>query len=199
MRNISFQKTLAQFIDGTKTVTRRMGWKHLKDGDILMGVEKAMGLRKGEKLNKLGVIQVVSIRWEPIEDITQEDVCREGFPHWTKEQFIEFFCDFNKCKRTDQVNRIEFKKLSQMKDLHCYYKDYLFSIDKEEDGRYSIYVFNSEVSFGTAYDGFWDPEEYVFDSEGCTQESEFTSREEATLEDAFIEALKGSQIEEVVL
>ena len=111
MRMISFQKTLPQFMDGSKTVTRRMGWKNLNAGQVLMGVEKAMGLKKGEKVNKLGVIQVVSTRWEPLEDITQEDVVREGFRYWTPEEFIEFFCKFNKCKRTDLVNRIEFKKL----------------------------------------------------------------------------------------
>lgn len=128
MRMISFQKTLPQFQDGSKTVTRRMGWKYLKEGELLMGVEKAMGLKKGEKINKLGIIQVVSTRWEPIGDITQEDVIREGFPDWTPEQFIKFFCDFNKCKRTDLVNRIEFQKLSEMMHLECKYKGYEIGI-----------------------------------------------------------------------
>jgi hypothetical protein len=48
MRNISFSITRFQFCDRTKTVTRRLGWAKLKPGDVLMGVEKAMGLKKGE-------------------------------------------------------------------------------------------------------------------------------------------------------
>lgn len=40
-RNISFSMTEPQFVDGSKDVTRRMGWKWLKPGDRIMGVRKA--------------------------------------------------------------------------------------------------------------------------------------------------------------
>jgi hypothetical protein len=36
MRNMSFFLTTAQFLDGTKDVTRRKGWRFLKPGDRFM-------------------------------------------------------------------------------------------------------------------------------------------------------------------
>ncbi len=58
-RNMSFSMTTAQFRARTKTVTRRLGWWNLKPGDVIMGVEKAMGLKKGEKVKRLGRIRIV--------------------------------------------------------------------------------------------------------------------------------------------
>ena len=46
---MSFMLTTNQIIDETKDVTRRNGWENLKPGDRLRAVEKAMGLKKGEK------------------------------------------------------------------------------------------------------------------------------------------------------
>jgi len=51
-RNMSFMLTTAQYCARTKDVTRRLGWANLKPGDMFNGVEKAMGLKKGEKINK---------------------------------------------------------------------------------------------------------------------------------------------------
>lgn len=50
MRNISFALTTPQFKSRSKDVTRRIGWWFLKPGDVVMGVEKGMGLKKGEKV-----------------------------------------------------------------------------------------------------------------------------------------------------
>ncbi len=47
MKNISFALTTKQFLDGSKTVTRRLGWANLKPGEILMACEKCMGLGPG--------------------------------------------------------------------------------------------------------------------------------------------------------
>ena len=47
-RNISFSMTTPQFLDGSKDVTRRMGWNRLRASDTLRAVKKAMGLKKGE-------------------------------------------------------------------------------------------------------------------------------------------------------
>ena len=110
-RNISFAMTTQQFRERTKDVTRRLGWWTLKPGTILCGVEKGMGLKKGEKVKRLGLIEVVSVRNEPIDHITQEDVQREGFPDWTTEQFVDFFCKAHKCQPHFHVRRIEFKYL----------------------------------------------------------------------------------------
>lgn len=89
---MSFALTTPQFLDGSKDVTRRFGWAFLKPGDILCAVEKGMGLKKGEKVKRLGFIEVVSVRNEPLDEITQDDVRREGFPHWTPRDFTDFFC-----------------------------------------------------------------------------------------------------------
>lgn len=66
-RNISFALTTEQFRNRTKTVTRRAGWKFLKAGDILNGCVKCMGLRPGEKIERLGQIRVVDVRRADIE------------------------------------------------------------------------------------------------------------------------------------
>ena len=66
-RHMSFSMTTAQFRARTKTVTRRFGWWFLKPGDLVMGVEKSQGLKKGEKVVRLGLIRIVSVRTEPLK------------------------------------------------------------------------------------------------------------------------------------
>jgi len=108
MRNMSFAMTTEQFLDGSKDVTRRFGWWFLKPGDKVMAVEKAMGLKKGEKIKKLGVIEIVSARIEPLYDMTKEDCIREGFPNMTPLEFARMLSPKN---QNAAVNRIEFKRL----------------------------------------------------------------------------------------
>lgn len=93
----------------TKTVTRRFGWWFLKPGDVVRGVEKAMGLKKGEKIKSLAVIRIISTRSEPLNAITQDDVIREGFPDWTPDQFVQMLVDHYKIDPSKTVNRIEFE------------------------------------------------------------------------------------------
>lgn len=112
MRNMSFAMTTTQFLDGTKDVTRRFGWWFLKPGDRLCAVEKAMGLKKGEKMTRLGVIEVVSVRAEPLNAITQDDMPREGFPNFTPEYFVDMLQDHYECEPDAPINRIEFKRVS---------------------------------------------------------------------------------------
>lgn len=112
MRIISFSMTTEAFLLGRKTVTRRTGWKTLKPGDHLMAVEKAMGLKKGETVRRLGEIEVVSVRREPLNAITAEDVVREGFPNMTPADFVRFFCAGHGFQdETREVTRIEFRKV----------------------------------------------------------------------------------------
>lgn len=112
-RNISFAMTTDQVLDQSKTVTRRFGWWLLKPGDKLNGVKKAMGLKKGEKIEHLCQIEVVSVRTEPLSAITQADVIAEGFPDWTPQDFIDFLFKHYRCDPDQPVNRIEFKYLNQ--------------------------------------------------------------------------------------
>jgi len=111
MRSISFALTTRQFLDGTKDVTRRLGWKTLKAGDRLRAVEKAMGLKKGEHPVVLGVIEVVSVRREPLMTITTDDVVREGFPGLRPYEFVKMFMAHMGCRPDDDVTRIEFRKV----------------------------------------------------------------------------------------
>ena len=121
-RNISFSMTTPQFLDGTKDVTRRIGWEKLKAGDILRAVKKAMGLKKGEKMEPLGFIRVVDVRAEPLSRLTEDleygfaETTREGFPdghdyHWPS-AFVDFFCRGHTGAFPDQnVTRIEFERI----------------------------------------------------------------------------------------
>lgn len=114
-RNMSFALTTAQIRDQSKTVTRRFGWKFLKPGDLLWAVEKAMGLKKGEKVRRLALIRVVSTRWEPLNAITQSDCVREGFPEHDKYTFVDMLQDHygGDLEPDASVNRIEFEYVSE--------------------------------------------------------------------------------------
>jgi len=96
LMNISFMLTTQQIINKTKHVTRRMGWRKLKAGQLLNACEKCQGLKKGEKVTHLGQIRVTSVHTEPLKAITQAEVNREGFPDMTPDQFIQFFCQSHK-------------------------------------------------------------------------------------------------------
>ena len=121
MRNISFSLTTAAIRARTKTVTRRLGWLHLKAGDRLMGCEKCMGRKPGEPLVRLGEIEVVSVNREPLRRMVkeivwgQEECRREGFPHLNPYQFVTFFCESHGIKQDGLgftetiVTRIEFR------------------------------------------------------------------------------------------
>lgn len=64
--------TKQQINSRAKTVTRRLGWRNLKPGDLLSGVEKGMGLKAGEKVVRLATIRVVSIRFESLRRMTDD-------------------------------------------------------------------------------------------------------------------------------
>lgn len=111
MRNISFMLTEPQFLDGSKDVTRRVGWRTLTAGTRLRAVRKGMGLKKGEKAHALGVIEVVDVRRERLDAITAEDCAREGFPEMSPAEFVAMFCREMSCKPETLVGRIEFKRV----------------------------------------------------------------------------------------
>lgn len=76
-----------------------------------MGCKKCMGLKSGEKVEKLGEIRVVSVRRERVDDICNQesDLHREGFPELTPWGFVEMFCREMHCQPETQVTRIEFE------------------------------------------------------------------------------------------
>lgn len=118
MRNISFSMTTEAYRRGEKTVTRRLGWGFLRPGDLLMGVEKCQGLKKGERVVKIHPLRVVSVGWEPLNKLIslpsalgRSEMCLEGFPGVDPREFVELFCKHNKCMPDTPVNRIEFVHL----------------------------------------------------------------------------------------
>lgn len=112
-RNMSFALTTRQVRDRTKDITRRFGWWFLKPGDRVWAVEKAMGLKKGETVTRIALIEIVSTRPEPLKAITPEDVEREGFPEFTPADFVQMLCKGGKHQADETVNRIEFRYVQE--------------------------------------------------------------------------------------
>lgn len=110
-RNMSFSMTTPQFRARTKTVTRRFGWWFLKPNDIVCGVEKAHGLRKGERIVRLGMIRIVSIRTEPLNWITHAELDLEGLPDTSPREFVAGLCERYRKQPHSAINRIEFEYL----------------------------------------------------------------------------------------
>ena len=116
MRRMAFSHTSPQILDRSKTVTRRTGWRYLKPGDLIEAVEKSRGLKKGERVRVLGVLRVVSVRFEPLSKLVtdaryaEDELPREGFPCWSRDDFIAMFLRVNALKSTAvTVTRIEFE------------------------------------------------------------------------------------------
>lgn len=110
-RNMSFTLTIEQFKNRTKTVTRRKGWKFLKPGDLIMGCVKCMGLKSGEKIERLGMIRIVSVRREPLYHIHALDLLSEGFDNLSRVEFIDMFCAEMGGTHEQIVTRIEYEYL----------------------------------------------------------------------------------------
>lgn len=109
---MSFAATVDQVRQRRKTVTRRMGWAILKPGDRLVAVERARGVRVGDRV-ELATIEVVDVRRERLDAITAEDCAAEGFPELTPADFVQLFARLNGLKGEDVgatfVTRIRFR------------------------------------------------------------------------------------------
>lgn len=111
-RNMSFMLTTEQVRQQTKTVTRRLGWNHLRVGDELNACVKCMGLKPGEKVETIALIRVVDVRREYLFYVTDDDVTREGFPGRSKEWFIDMFMREMGVPMSAGVTRIEFEYIN---------------------------------------------------------------------------------------
>ena len=106
---MSFSLTTPQMYARAKTVTRRLGWWFLKPGELVCAVRKSQGLKKGEKVQRICVIRIIKTNPERLWNITPADVRREGFVSMKQIEFIDMFCQHNKVRRSQRVNRIEFE------------------------------------------------------------------------------------------
>jgi hypothetical protein len=116
MRNMSFMLTTEQIRSRTKVVTRRLGWLHLKPGDRIAACRKCMGLKKGEKIERIAELRVVSVRQERLERMLDDglygmtECVNEGFPDMTVDDFVDFFCRSHKGVYPETpITRIEFE------------------------------------------------------------------------------------------
>jgi hypothetical protein len=117
-RLMSVAYTADAVIDRTKTVTRRLGWKDLKPGDKLWLCRKVMGRRKGEPLERLAHVEVLSVRRESLAELTErttygrQEMAREGFPGMDPAEFIRtYFTDAQGIAPDAEVTRIKWRYL----------------------------------------------------------------------------------------
>ena len=73
-----------------------------------------MGLRPGEKIERLAKLRIVSVRRERLDRMNDEDygeteAIAEGFPELTGKQFVQMFCKLMKVVPSVKVTRIEFE------------------------------------------------------------------------------------------
>lgn len=77
-----------------------------------------MGLKPGERIEKLAVIRVKYVRREPLnaliggaytDRMAKREVIAEGFPELSARQFVEMFCQHMDCDPDAEVTRIEFE------------------------------------------------------------------------------------------
>lgn len=123
MRLMAVSLTEDQVRNRTKTVTRRLGWwetkkgrRILKAGDRLQLCRKVMGRKRRdgtvEPLVRIVAVEVLDVRREPLNAITQAEVDAEGFPGHTPAWFIKFFCASHKgCTPATVVTRIRWRYL----------------------------------------------------------------------------------------
>lgn len=114
---MSFALTTDQVRAKRKTVTRRLGWKFAKPGDVVQPVVKSQGLKKGETVEKIGgPIRFVKVTREALRHLYFApygigEARGEGFPDLNGKQFVFMFCEHNQCTPDTEVTRIEFEYL----------------------------------------------------------------------------------------
>lgn len=139
-RLMSVQLTEDAVLSRRKNVTRRLGWLFLSPGDELDLCRKVMGRKKGDPLVRLANVRVVDVRREPLYDITDAEVAREGFtfddlaefdpgcpgcgdgipfspccePGRLASCFVRFFMHHMKCQADTEVTRIEWVYLDEV-------------------------------------------------------------------------------------
>jgi hypothetical protein len=94
-----------------KTVTRRVGWHHARAGMRLTLCRKVLGRKPNEPLVRLADVEIVSVRRERLDAITEEDVAREGFDGHSPAWFVAFFKAEMGVEADTAVTRIEWRYL----------------------------------------------------------------------------------------
>jgi hypothetical protein len=95
-------------------VTRRLGWWNVKPGEVVMAIEKGMGLKKGEKQVEIGPFRVKAAKPERLSQFAShgpEECAREGFPEMKPREFVAMLCRHHRITRRKKINRIEIEWL----------------------------------------------------------------------------------------
>jgi hypothetical protein len=106
---MSFHHTKEQIRNRTKFETRRLGWADMKPGELFCAIEKGQGLKKGEKVTRIVVLECLGNHPEKLRTITRRSVKREGFPGMTPLEFVAMFCRHMGCEPETEVNVITFR------------------------------------------------------------------------------------------
>ena len=130
-RLMSVTLTEQAVVERRKTVTRRLGWwktkkgvRMIQPGDRLTLCRKVMGRKKGEDVVRLAEVEVVSVRREPLRDISPDEIVREGVdprhfdvlgdlgqpPTW---EWVRWFCAEMRVTPDTLVTRIEWRYLDK--------------------------------------------------------------------------------------
>lgn len=113
-RLMSVALSTEQVRNRTKFVTRRVGWRMIAPGDQVTLCPKVRGRRAGEALERIVTVDIVSVRRERLDAITEDDVVAEGFPDMTSEEFVRFFCRTHKnVSPATEVTRIQWEYPSE--------------------------------------------------------------------------------------
>jgi hypothetical protein len=116
VRRIWFSATAAQILDRSQTVTRRIGWRFLQSGDLVQAIGTRPGSHGDGAVRPLGVLRILDVRVERLSRLISEpaygedELPREGFPCWSRDEFVESFRRAHRLKTTDtEITRIAFE------------------------------------------------------------------------------------------
>jgi hypothetical protein len=113
---MSFSLTTPQILAREKTVTRRTGWRFLQPGDLIQAVDRTRGFKPGKGPQLLAVLRITDVRVESLARLVDEplyaedEIPREGFPCWSRAEFVEMFCRTHGLKTAQcDITRIQFE------------------------------------------------------------------------------------------
>jgi hypothetical protein len=118
MRRMSFSHSAPELRERLQTVTRRLGWRFLKPDDLIEAVEHVPGSERdpGAPTRTLAVLRVRNVRVEPLSRLltdatyAEDELPREGFPCWSRDDFIARFLREHRLASADvDITRIEFE------------------------------------------------------------------------------------------
>lgn len=118
-------------VERRKTETRRLGWLHATPGQQLELCRKVMGRKRSdgtvEPLVRLARVEIVEVRRERLDAITDAAVAREGFnrsdlepwivgtpafgPGVRAAGFVRFFCEHMRCTPSTELTVIRWRYL----------------------------------------------------------------------------------------